>query len=79
MRLFGARRAAHVAGEAGHHGMLHREGGVLTAVASAIALLFSSYSVYETSVRRPDLRLFTSEPTSTSPASIFSIRNQPSR
>lgn len=58
MRLFGARRAAHVAGEAGHHGMLHREGGVLTAVASAIALLFSSYSVYETSVRRPDLRLF---------------------
>jgi hypothetical protein len=58
MRLFGARRAAHVAGEAGHHGMLRREGGVLTALASAVALLFSSYSVYETSVRRPDLRLF---------------------
>ncbi len=58
MRLFGARRAAHVAGDAGHHGVLRREGGVLTAVASAVALLFSSYSVYETSVRRPDLRLF---------------------
>lgn len=58
MRLFGARRAAHVAGEAGHHGMIRSEGGVLTAVASAVALLFSSYSVYETSVRRPDLRLF---------------------
>lgn len=58
MRLFGARRAAHIAGEAGHHGMLRSEGGVLTAVASAVALLFSSYSVYETSVRRPDLRLF---------------------
>ncbi len=58
MRLFGARRAAHIAGEAGHHGMLRSEGGALTAVASAVALLFSSYSVYETSVRRPDLRLF---------------------
>ena len=58
MRLFGARRAAHVAGEAGHHGVLQREGGMLTAIASAVALLFSSYSVYETSVRRPDLRLF---------------------
>lgn len=58
MRLFGARRAAHIAGEAGHHGMMRSEGGALTAIASAVALLFSSYSVYETSVRRPDLRLF---------------------
>lgn len=58
MRLFGARRAPHAANEAGHHGMLRTEGGALTAIASTVALLFSSYSVYETSVRRPDLRLF---------------------
>jgi len=33
-------------------------GGAITAVASAFALLFSAYSLYETSVRRPDLRAF---------------------
>jgi hypothetical protein len=34
------------------------EGGIVTALASAMALLFSAYSLYETSVRRPDLRAF---------------------
>ena len=34
------------------------DSGVVTAVASALALLFSAYSLYETSVRRPDLRAF---------------------
>jgi len=37
------------------------EGGgtaAITAVASALALLFSAYSLYETSVRRADLRAF---------------------
>jgi hypothetical protein len=34
------------------------DGGTITAVASALALLFSAYSLYETSVRRPDLRAF---------------------
>ena len=32
--------------------------GAITAVASAFALLFSAYSLYETSVRKPDLRAF---------------------
>jgi hypothetical protein len=32
--------------------------GAITAVASALALLFSAYSLYETSVRRADLRAF---------------------
>ena len=32
--------------------------GAITAIASAFALLFSAYSLYETSVRRPDLRAF---------------------
>lgn len=34
------------------------DGGWLTAIASAIALLFSAYSLYETSLRHPDLRAF---------------------
>jgi len=34
------------------------DGGVVTALASAFALLFSAYSLYETSIRRPDLRAF---------------------
>jgi len=34
------------------------EGGIITALASAFALLFSAYSLYETSIRRPDLRAF---------------------
>ena len=34
------------------------DSGVVTAVASALALVFSAYSLYETSVRRPDLRAF---------------------
>ena len=32
--------------------------GLVTAVASALALLFSAYSLYETAIRRPDLRAF---------------------
>ena len=32
--------------------------GVVTAVASALALVFSAYSLYETALRRPDLRAF---------------------
>ena len=32
--------------------------GVITAVASALALVFSAYSLYETALRRPDLRAF---------------------
>ncbi|MEZ5925336.1 MAG: hypothetical protein R3D57_13225 [Hyphomicrobiaceae bacterium] len=58
MRLFRSRRVVDAAAETGRQAMLRREGGALTAIASAVALLFSSYSVYETSVRRPDLRLF---------------------
>jgi hypothetical protein len=34
------------------------DGGMFTAIASAVALLFSAYSVYETSVRRPELHTF---------------------
>jgi hypothetical protein len=37
------------------HGMA---GGLFTALASAVALLFSAYSVYETSLRRPELHIF---------------------
>ncbi len=33
-------------------------GGLFTAIASAVALLFSAYSVYETSLRRPELHVF---------------------
>jgi len=32
--------------------------GVVTAIASALALVFSAYSLYETALRRPDLRAF---------------------
>ncbi len=32
--------------------------GIITAVASALALVFSAYSLYETALRRPDLRAF---------------------
>jgi hypothetical protein len=32
--------------------------GLVTAVASTLALVFSAYSLYETAVRRPDLRAF---------------------
>jgi hypothetical protein len=37
------------------HGMA---GGLFTALASGVALLFSAYSVYETSLRRPELHVF---------------------
>jgi hypothetical protein len=34
------------------------EGGVVTAIISLLAVIFSAYSLYDTSVRRPDIRAF---------------------
>ncbi len=52
------RRGGSAAGDAAQHAALYGEGGRLTAIVSAFALLFSAYSVWETSLRRPDLRVF---------------------
>jgi hypothetical protein len=58
MGIFGHRRAGGVAERIAEQSALGAEGGWLTAGVSSIALLFSVYSVYETSLRRPDLRVF---------------------
>ncbi len=52
------RRRGSAAGDAAQNAALYGEGGRVTAIVSAFALLFSAYSVYETSLRRPDLRVF---------------------
>ena len=44
----------HIAEEAAHHG----RGGRLTAVISVVALLFSGYSLWDSSLRGPRLKLF---------------------
>jgi hypothetical protein len=58
MGIFGRRQSGGVAGEVAGHAARGADGGWLTATVSVIALLFSIYSVYETSLRQPDLRVF---------------------
>lgn len=58
MGIFSRRRAGAIAGDVAERSALGAEGGWLTTVVSGVALLFSIYSVYETSLRRPDLRIF---------------------
>jgi hypothetical protein len=64
MGWFGRRAATHRMIETSDHMTRGAEathgstGGFLTAIASAIALLFSAYSVYETSLRKPELHVF---------------------
>jgi hypothetical protein len=60
MRMFGRRAARADSGQAGASVMLHSRGGVTT-VFSAIALLFSAYSLWETSLKQADLSVYVTD------------------
>lgn len=58
MGLFSRRSRVGEALDVASQTNLGAEGGWVAAVVSAIALLFSCYSVYETTLRQPELRVF---------------------
>jgi len=57
MRIFRRRAARAESSDARPHAVMHAHGGVTTLV-SAIALLFSAYSLWETSLKRADLSVY---------------------
>jgi hypothetical protein len=57
MRMFRRRAARSDSGHAAASAMLHSHGGVTT-VFSAIAVLFSAYSLWETSLKQADLSVY---------------------
>lgn len=46
------------AAETAAHGISAMEGGGIAAVLSAVALIFSAYSLWETSLKEADVRVF---------------------
>jgi hypothetical protein len=58
MGWLGQRRAAGNPAEIATQGLAGLEGGKLAAVLSAVALVFSGYSLWETSLKRADVRVF---------------------
>jgi hypothetical protein len=57
MRIFRRRAPRTESNDAAPHAVVHAHGGVTTVV-SAIALLFSAYSLWETSLKRADLSVY---------------------
>lgn len=58
MQLFRRRAAAADANEIATHAVVHSEGGWVAAIISAIALVFSAYSLWETSLKQADLTAY---------------------
>src|SRR5262245_28762855 len=58
MRIFRRRQAGTDADEIAMHAPKHSGSGRITAVVSAIALLFSGFSLWETSLKRADLSVY---------------------
>jgi hypothetical protein len=57
MRMLRRRRSGEDAKDLGAHTALHAHGGVTTII-SAVALLFSAYSLWETSLKQADLSVY---------------------
>jgi hypothetical protein len=57
MRIFRRRRVVTDANDLATHAVMHAHGGV-TAIVSAVALLFSAYSLWETSLKQADLSVY---------------------
>lgn len=58
MALFGNRKRDVDPAAAAAHGVSAMEGGSIAAVLSAVALIFSAYSLWETSLKEADVRVF---------------------
>ena len=58
MRLFPQRAVGADPNEIATHAVVHSEGGRVAAVVSAIALVFSAYSLWETSLKQADLSVY---------------------
>ena len=58
MRLFPRRAVGTDPNEIATHAVVHSEGGRIAAVVSAIALLFSAYSLWETSLKQADVSVY---------------------
>lgn len=82
MRMFRRRAVRNDSNEIAAHTALHAHGGVTTVV-SAVALLFSAYSLWETSLKQADLSVYvtgvvsygrdTSDASSVQPAGGFEV------
>jgi hypothetical protein len=57
MRIFRGRAARTDSNDLATHAILHSHGGV-TSIVSAVALLFSAYSLWETSLKQADLSVY---------------------
>jgi hypothetical protein len=58
MQMFWRRRASGDASDVARQAAAHSEGGRVTAIISAIALVFSGYSLWETSLKQADLGVY---------------------
>ena len=58
MRLFPRRAVGTDANEIASHAIMHYDGGRIAAVISAIALVFSAYSLWETSLKQADVSVY---------------------
>jgi len=58
MRLFPRRAVGTDANEIASHAIMHYDGGRIAAVISAIALVFSAYSLWETSLKQADVSAY---------------------
>jgi len=58
MRLFPRRAVGTDPNEIATHAVMHSEGGRIAAVISAIALVFSAYSLWETSLKQADVSVY---------------------